>query len=181
MFNKFLKSAASNSAAAKSVVVVPGLEVVEDDPETAWSEWDSVLSEQDALAHAADPAPLAGSLQPDINVAPDFDAPTQPLSLDDMREVEKNHALAIVHTHHPRIAQSIRTLWGYKECSTYIDRLIINGNDGSGHTRAGFHHEAVEAMLKLTHLHDERFGDFGGSQNHAHNDFRVPTAWDHLG
>ncbi len=182
MFSKFFNSGDKNPAAAKAAVDTPGVEVKEDDPETAWSEWDSVLAELDfSIGGARDLPTHPTPIRPDFDIAPDFETPTQPMSLDDIREREKNNALAIVETHHPRIARSIRTLWGYKECSTYIDKLIIDGDDGTGKSRLGFNQEAVDAMLMLTHLHDERFGDFSDSKDAGQGDFRVPTAWDHLG
>jgi hypothetical protein len=181
MFSKFFNPEDKESAATKAAVDTPGVEVKEDDPETAWSEWDSVLAELDHRMGGSNDLPTQPApIRPDIDIAPDYETPTQPMSLDDTREREKNHALAIVETYHPRIARSIRTLWGYKECSAYIDKLIINGDDGTGKSRVGFNQEAVDAMLTLTHLHDERFGDFGGGKETGYGDFRVPTAWDHL-
>jgi hypothetical protein len=70
----------------------------------------------------------------------------------------KNTALDTVELHHKRIANTIRTLWGYKECSVYINKLIMAGGDGMGHARVGFNQEAVEAMLVLSDLHDAEFG-----------------------
>ena len=72
--------------------------------------------------------------------------------------VRKNAALDTVELHHKRIANTIRTLWGYKECSVYINKLIMAGGDGMGHARVGFNQEAVEAMLVLSDLHDAEFG-----------------------
>ena len=70
----------------------------------------------------------------------------------------KEAALAVVDTHHHRIANTIRTLWGYKECSEYINKLLMEGNDDTGHARMGFHQDAVQAMLALVDLHDTEFG-----------------------
>ena len=67
-------------------------------------------------------------------------------------------ALEIVKLHHARVANSILTMWGYKECVQYINKLVMEGNDGTGNARAGFHQEAVQAMLELANLHEAQFG-----------------------
>lgn len=79
-------------------------------------------------------------------------------------EQRKNDSLAVVDTYHHRIANTIRTMWGYPECSVYINKLIMAGGDGMGHNRVGFNGEAVQAMLELADLHDQEFGasDVGG-------------------
>jgi hypothetical protein len=86
--------------------------------------------------------------------------PLGPTGLDDMPSAEQSkiEALAVVELHHQRIANTIRTLWGYKECSVYINRLIMAGGDGMGHARVGFNQDAVQAMLTLSDLHDAEFG-----------------------
>ncbi len=73
-------------------------------------------------------------------------------------EDRKNDALAVVDGHHHRIANTIRTMWGYPECSVYINKLILAGGDGFGNNRVGFSAEAVQAMLELADLHDQEFG-----------------------
>lgn len=90
----------------------------------------------------------------------DFELPTAPLPLvpELTLEQRKNMALETVELHHQRIANTIRTLWGYKECSVYINRLIMAGGDGMGHARVGFNQNAVEAMLALSDIHDAEFG-----------------------
>ena len=67
-------------------------------------------------------------------------------------------AMQIVDLHHHRVAKTIRTMWGAKECSDYISKLILSGVDGTGHSRIGFNQEAVDAMLVLGELHDAQFG-----------------------
>ena len=73
-------------------------------------------------------------------------------------EQRKDAALAVVEAHHQRISNTIRTLWGYKECSVYINKLIMNGGDGMGHARIGFNQDAVQAMLDLADIHDTIYG-----------------------
>lgn len=92
--------------------------------------------------------------------------PTVPTALEELTlDERKTMALATVDLHHHRIANTIRTLWGYKECGVYINKLIMAGGDGMGHARVGFNQEAVEAMLVLSDIHDAEFGPpshFGG-------------------
>jgi len=53
----------------------------------------------------------------------------------------------------PRIAKTVRELWGKRELDDYLDRLLI---DDRGN-REGFPPEVVEALLALSHRHLERF------------------------
>ena len=141
-----------------------GLEVIEDDPDTVWGLWDSALAEQDSRFGADGPTsaapPAVGAETTPIALDLDISsAPTQPLGLDEMPpEQRKALALAVVEAHHQRVANTIRTLWGYKECSVYINKLIMNGGDGMGHARIGFNQEAVKAMLDLADIHDILYG-----------------------
>ena len=170
-FGKGNRSAESPPKEAKDT---RGLEVVEDDPDTAWSMWDSALAEQDSkqLQAPADVAVSDAANAVIVNNKPitpqpsEFDASTQPMTLDELSlEQRKERALQVVELHHRRIANTIRTLWGYKECAIYINKLIMSGGDGMGHARVGFNQEAVQAMLALADIHDAQFGaadDDGG-------------------
>ena len=143
----------------------PGLEVVEDDPETTWSLWDEAQAEQDSrFAESALPQ-LPNSPLPHLPNIPeqpeaprmhaDFELPTQPMQLEPKTpEQRRDAALRIIEMHHPRIAKTLSSMWGYKECGEYITKLVMSGVDDSGHARAGFNHRAVEAMLELADLHD---------------------------
>ena len=156
-----------------------GLEVKEDDPETAWSLWDSALAEQDShlvglptlsSAMPLEPEPRVRGLNTVAEAFPYLEVPTQPLGLEHATPVQRmKTALDIVELHHHRIANTIRTLWGYKECSVYINKLIMNGGDGMGQARIGFNPEAADAMMVLADLHDAEFGvmDDGGSLGFA--------------
>jgi hypothetical protein len=90
----------------------------------------------------------------------DFVLPTapQPLNPELTLKQRRDVALETVEKHHQRIANTIRTLWGYRECSVYINKLIMAGGDGMGHARIGFNQDAVEAMLALSDIHDAEFG-----------------------
>lgn len=180
MFSKFFgKSDPSANASKKDAVDSRGLEVTEDDPDTAWSRWDEALAEQDSkFSGLGDPnAPLPAV----PGIVAMGDEPTQPMGLDEFTpEQRKNRALQIVEMHHRRIANTISTLWGYKECSLYINKLILEGEDRQGHARAGFNKDAVDAMLTLTNLHDELFGNFDPHAGTGFGDFTVRTGWDGL-
>lgn len=162
----FGKGDKDGKAPPKDAVPARGLEVIEDDPDTAWGLWDSALAEQDsrfqqeATAPASAAVPLAGADNPLPTLEIDIgNATTQPTALEDMTpEQRKEAALKIVESHHQRIANTIRTLWGYKECSVYINKLIMNGGDGMGKSRIGFNQEAAEAMLVLADIHDSLYG-----------------------
>ncbi|MEI6804132.1 MAG: hypothetical protein WCK83_13305 [Burkholderiales bacterium] len=177
MFSSFRgKGAKSADPAPKEGAKPRGLEVIEDDPDTVWSMWDSALAEQDsrlgvsepvaAAPIAPTPAPVPAARVPGAQTAAatpvaqsDIEIPTQPVPLAEMSSAQKkDEALAIVELHHKRIANTIRTLWGYKECSEYIYKLIMNGGDGMGQARIGFNQDAAAAMLALADLHDAQFG-----------------------
>jgi hypothetical protein len=175
----FGKGKDADKSPPKDAVDSRGLEVVEDDPDTAWSLWDSALAEQDSK-FIADPLFAVGPLP---TIAPieavvvrsktpakaaaipaavstvDLEIPTQPLALEERSPQQRmEDALARVDLHHHRIANTIRSMWGYKECGVYLNRLIMDGGDGMGHNRIGFNQEAVEGMLILVDLHDKQFG-----------------------
>lgn len=178
MFNRFL----GKGGGAEPPVEAPdsrGLVVVEDDPDTVWSLWDSALAEQDsrfsdlpvitgsaelAAPSVADLTSVKVNIQepkpeplPVLDV--DLDVPTQPLGLTEMGSAQRMAAaLDVVELHHHRIATTLRSLWGYKECGAYINKLIINGGDGMGKARVGFNQQAVDAMMVLADLHDAEFG-----------------------
>ena len=94
----------------------------------------------------------------------DFELPTAPMPLElaalerPLPAQQREEALSAVERHHSRIANTIRTLWGYPECGNYINKLIMAGGDGMGQSRVGFHQDAVQAMLALSDLHDGQFG-----------------------
>ena len=159
MFNGFLGKG-KKSGSPPEAVDSRGLEVVEDDPNTAWGLWEDAVAEQDSKFSALptiDPAfqntaPMG--LQDSMPVQKDAPQSNGARTLEQRRD----DALSTVELHHHRIANTIRTLWGYKECSAYINQLIMNGGDGMGNARIGFKPEAVEAMLQLADLHDVLFG-----------------------
>jgi hypothetical protein len=171
-----------------------GLEVVEDDPDTAWSLWDSALAAQDSrfsdLPVITEPAELAAHSVADLNSVTvklpevealpaldlNLDVPTQPLGLTEMGSAQRMAAaLEVIELHHHRIATTLRSLWGYKECGAYINKLIMNGGDGMGNARVGFNQQAVDAMMVLADLHDTEFGavDTGGDVGFGDSSFHA--------
>ncbi|WP_138513958.1 hypothetical protein [Rhodoferax bucti] len=173
MFSRFLGKGGSGASKRVDAVDSRGLEVVEDDPETSWSMWDNALAEQDSrysgMAPLSSSAPLPSLPQAmprsrsetkSAEAFPDFDeVATEPMGLEERSPEQRAvTALEVVELYHHRIANTIRTLWGYKECSVYINRLIMNGGDGMGNARVGFNPDAAQAMLLLADLHDQIFG-----------------------
>jgi len=162
MFNKVFKK---ESGPVDPVIKPRGIEVVEDDPDTAWGLWDSALAEQESRfgsAEASAPESVVVRSPTEEPIAGvDRFASTQPLGLEGKTaDQRREESLAVVKMHHSRIANTILTLWGYKECSVYIYKLILNGGDGMGKTRIGFNQDAAEAMMALAELHDAQFGSF---------------------
>jgi len=166
-FGKDDKADKADKTPVKDAPIPRGVEVVEDDPDTTWGLWESAVAEQDS--RLADLPTLPEPTLPEIQSsaadgsAPesptDFDTSTQPMPLEDMSpEQRRDKALGVVELHHHRIANTIRTMWGYPECGGYISKLIMNGGDGMGHARIGFNQDAAAAMMALAGLHDSQFG-----------------------
>lgn len=99
-------------------------------------------------------------------------------------EQRREAAMGIVDDHHPRIAKTLRSMWGCKECSDYISKLIMSGGDGMGHARVGFHQDTANALLVLGSLHDEQFGvaaphqGSGFDPNSGFSDSKFHASWD---
>jgi hypothetical protein len=169
MLSRFFgKSDKADDSPTKESQARRGIEVIEDDPDTAWREWDNALAAQEAstpappAVAAVAPNPVAPAVSEPVAAASsevDLELSTEPAPLEPPTlEQRKDKALGTVEMHHQRIANTIRTLWGYKECGVYINKLIMSGGDGMGHARVGFNQDAVQAMLELSDLHDAAFG-----------------------
>jgi hypothetical protein len=163
-----------------------GLEVVEDDPDTTWGLWENAVAEQDSRFSALpvlEPLPDAsgGFLQTVPLPIMEDGVPIRPEQLQNLSgDQRKDAALQIVELHHHRIANTIRSLWGHKECSDYISKLIMSGGDGMGQARIGFNQDAALAMMVLSDLHDALFGPAAPSGGSGFGDFTVRTGWDGL-
>lgn len=184
MFNGFL-SKSKKSDTPSEAVDSRGLEVVEDDPNTAWGLWEDAVAEQDSKFSALptlDPSFQATTpmgLQDPIPTEQDLSLSREARTL----EQRKEDALSTVELHHHRIANTIRTLWGYKECSDYISKLILAGGDGMGHARMGFNQDAANAMMLLAEIHDAQFGAAEPKDGNGFSDSvmsRTRTGWDVL-
>ena len=190
MFSSFLgKDKKKSGSSPKDAAESRGLEVVEDDPDTTWGLWEDAVADQDSR--------FSADAHPNLSVPdapPSFEA-TQPMgffandSQDEnlpgadpvrarTRDQLKDDALMIVELHHHRIAKSIRTLWGYKECSDYISKLIMDGGDSKGNARMGFNQDAAAAMMVLSDLHDAEFGSFGADRELGFADPTVRAGFD---
>ena len=51
-----------------------------------------------------------------------------------------------------------RNMWDHEECGVYINKLMVDGDDGMGRGRIGFKQSAAEAMMTLAKLHESKFG-----------------------
>ena len=187
MFSGFLgRGKKSDGATPKDAVDSRGLEVKEDDPDTSWGLWENAVAEQDsrfsALPSDADVGDSSSTYQ---RTAPmpltGLGATAQQDSAEERTmQQRRDDALLTVELHHHRIANTIRTLWGNKECSQYISKLIMNGGDGMGHARIGFNQDAALAMMVLSDLHDAEFGTFDPNSGTGFGDFTVRTGFDGL-
>ncbi|MDD5334942.1 MAG: hypothetical protein PHS32_14525 [Rhodoferax sp.] len=80
---------------------------------------------------------------------------TRPMPLHERpRKVRIEHDMAIIRAHHERIAKTIDVFWGHKECVEYLQKLVLNGDDGNGKARVGFKHEVLSALINLLALHE---------------------------
>jgi hypothetical protein len=178
MFNGlFGKGGKSGQKPPQDAVDTKGLEVVENDADTAWGLWDSALAEQDSRFSASVPTqltpmqnkpvglPTLPTLPPPAavnsrdSVSGYMEIATEPIPLEQKPIAHRiEEALSMVDLHHQRVANTIRTIWGHKECVQYINKLVMGGSDDSGRSRVGFHQEAVNAMLELANLHEAQYG-----------------------
>lgn len=187
MFSGFLgKGKKSDSPPTKDAVDSRGLEVVENDPDTTWGLWQNAVAEQDSRFNGLPvSAPLPDASGAFLQTVPlpivEDGLPVQAAQLPQLSaEQRKEGALQIVELHHHRIANTIRSLWGHKECSDYISKLIMSGGDGMGHARIGFNQEAALAMMVLSDMHDELFGPVPPSGGSGFGDLGYRTGWDNL-
>jgi hypothetical protein len=91
---------------------------------------------------------------PDLNHGVEFQA-TRPLTLSELpRQAQIDLQMAVIRSHHERIAKAIELFWGHKDCVEYLQQLILNGGDGVGRMRVGFKHEVLSALINLTELHE---------------------------
>ena len=185
MFSIFLgKGKQPDDTPSKDAVDSRGVEVVENDPDTTWGLWESAVAEQDSRLSSLPvienlPDPSGNFLQTVPLAMMEDGVPIHPDQLYRLAlNQRKDAALQIVELHHHRIANTIRSLWGHKECSDYISKLILSGGDGMGQSRIGFNQDAALAMMVLSELHDTFFGITAPSGGLGYADFSVRTGYD---
>lgn len=192
MFERFRpKKDQSDPSDSKLGATLPrGIEVREDDPETGWGMWDEATAAQELRLRSGESLPTIGAQAPDPSqhtrppvsfegFSQEEVAGTQPMELEEKTLAQRaEDALATIELHHARIAKTIRMMWGYKECSEYIAKLLMTGYDDTGNARMGFHQEAVNAMMSLGDLHDQIFG-FEQSTEFGGFDGTIGTGLDH--
>jgi hypothetical protein len=180
-FGKGKKSEGSSTSGAADA---RGLQVVEDDPDTTWGLWEDAVADQDSrfsTSHVPQPLPdTSGAFLHTVPLPIREEGASDDPALVRDRTVEqlKEEALLTVELHHHRIANTIRTLWGHKECSEYISKLILDGGDSKGHARMGFNQEAAASMMVLSDIHDELFGDMRPSSGTGYADFTTRSGLD---
>ncbi len=91
---------------------------------------------------------------PDLNM-PEEELTTRPMGLHEFpRQFQIDQELAVIALHHARIEKAIRTFWGHPDCVEYMQKLILSGGDGAGHSRVGFKAVVLSALMNLVTLHD---------------------------
>ena len=156
-------------------VPLSGVEVTDDQSDLSWDLWNKAISDFSTNAPnvAEDTQPLA------LDAALDTDDETQPMSLDDKSpDRRKTDALALIGQHHPKVVAAIQATWGFKECATYLNKLVLNGSDDMGHSRIGFGPQIIEALMGLTELHEAQFGQLDKSEELGFGDFSVRAGLD---
>ncbi len=79
---------------------------------------------------------------------------TRPMPLHELpHQAGVDRALDVIAARHERIANGIKAFWGTSDCVDYMEKLIMSGGDGLGHTRVGFKPEVVTALMSLISLH----------------------------
>ena len=150
------QSGASTDPAALERAELPQPEVIERDPETGWGMWNEAVSFQESrsMESYADtmPSQLAPLFQPAVAVKmqPQTVEPTE-----SSPERKKREAMELLERDHRRIHDAIASMWGKRECSAYIQNLLMGGGDGMGRSRDGFKVGAVAALLVLSDLNDD--------------------------
>jgi len=89
----------------------------------------------------------------------DQDWTTRPIPLEELPVSHRmSRAMGLLEEHHQRIAKAVSAIWGHRECSLYLQRLIMNGGEGAGRDRVGFKPAILSALITLDLLHDKEFG-----------------------
>ena len=62
-------------------------------------------------------------------------------------------AMKTVLSKHERIGNTLKSIWGYQECSDYLQKLVYNGSDPADLNRTGFDPQVADALLLLSEVH----------------------------
>jgi hypothetical protein len=168
-----LHNKANNSDAPPGSTPLPlsGVEVTDDQSDISWDLWNKAI----AGIGTNDPN-VAVDTQP---LSLDSEVATEPMSLDDKSpERRKTDALALIGQHHPKVVAAIQATWGFKECAAYLNKLVLNGSDDSGHSRLGFSPQVIEALMGLTQLHEVQFGQLDKPEELGFGDYSVRAGLD---
>lgn len=93
---------------------------------------------------------------PDLNMKEE-EITTRPMGLHEFpRQFQIDQEMAVIALHHARIEKAIRTFWGHPDCVDYLQKLILSGGDGAGHSRVGFKAVVLSALMNLEALHDAK-------------------------
>ncbi len=83
------------------------------------------------------------------------DVATRPMGLHEIpRQARIDREMVIITRHHERIAKAINVFWGHRDCTEYLQKLIMSGGDGVGKARVGFKSEVLTALMQLSELHE---------------------------
>ena len=83
------------------------------------------------------------------------DVATRPMGLHEFpKQARIDREMAVVIQHHDRIAKAIGTFWGHRDCTEYLQKLILSGGDGAGKARVGFKPVVLAALINLSELHE---------------------------
>lgn len=84
------------------------------------------------------------------------DLPTRPMAFHERPiQARIDQEMAVVASHHLRIAMTIDRFWGHKDCVEYLQTLILNGGFSDRKDRVGFKPEVLSALINLAGMHDE--------------------------
>jgi hypothetical protein len=142
---------------SENLPALPLPEVTESDHETGWSMWHEAVSFQESGFPEAYQNTVPSALTPLDSPKPTL-APNQPQSKTEVEDTpdqrKKREAMALLARDHKRIHDAIELMWGRRECSAYILKLLSSGGDGMSRSRVGFKLEATAALLALSDLND---------------------------
>ncbi len=83
------------------------------------------------------------------------DVATRPMGLHEFpKQARIDREMAVIASHHERITTAINTFWGHRDCTEYLQKLILSGGDGAGKARVGFKPAVLAALINLSELHE---------------------------